>query len=543
MLRKSYRLMQKTKTLIDQTRTEMGTLYARTFDAPLPTEFSCCPPDVFTGDAARGAEMVSYVFGLRPEKLRALFAPATAHLVDARFHGFGWLNDLQSDGTPEARRAAVMCLEAWIAENAMTNAVTWTPDLIAERLLRFTGTYAFYAPLLDPEMTIRLVESYGRQAQKLKHALHDITDALSGIRAAAGLIAAGVALGENAGFTHAGIQSLERHVRVMVLSDGGPHTRTPSDLPALLQLLIDARGRLQAAALPVPAFLAHAIDRVVPALRFFRMGDARLSVFHGGSEGNPVRIEELVRLADSGAGIPHSLPYAGFERLSAADVTLVVDTGSVDAHAPAHLHASLLSFEMSVGVERLIVNCGQHAHDAMWRDLLSATAAHSTLSLEDMDNVIVPRGRMMPRGCGARVTSGRGNDGRGVLLACDHDGYLTRNGFTHARKFYLDMDGVIFKGQDDLSTAIPPITPVGFAARFHLHPDVDAAMTRGGGVLLRLPSGSGWSFECEGGTVSVEDSVYLGATGLPRKTRQIVVAGRIYGAAHTLRWAFTLNNV
>ena len=46
-----------------------------------------------------------------------------------------------------------------------------------------------------------------------------------------------------------------------------------------------------------------------------------------------------------------------------------------------------MSFELSVGRDRLIVNCGASpAAEPVWRDALRATAAHSTLTLADTNS-------------------------------------------------------------------------------------------------------------------------------------------------------------
>ena len=61
----------------------------------------------------------------------------------------------------------------------------------------------------------------------------------------------------------------------------------------------------------------------------------------------------------------------------------------VDAGVPAapgydpHAHAGTLSFEFSHGDERLIVNCGAQNAGGEWRLAQRATAAHSTLAVDD----------------------------------------------------------------------------------------------------------------------------------------------------------------
>ena len=70
---------------------------------------------------------------------------------------------------------------------------------------------------------------------------------------------------------------------------------------------------------------------------------------------------------------------------------------------------------------------------------------------------------------------------------------------------------------------------VGLTIRFHLHPDVDAALDMGGSAIsMALKSGEIWVFRHDGqAKLSLEPSVYLEKTRLkPRPTQQIVLSAR-----------------
>ena len=74
-----------------------------------------------------------------------------------------------------------------------------------------------------------------------------------------------------------------------------------------------------------------------------------------------------------------------------------------------------------------------------------------------------------------------------------------------------------------------------FALRFHLHPDVDAAIDLGGtAVSMALKSGEIWVFRHDGRTkLSLEPSVHLEKGRLqPRPALQIVLSG-LAGADET----------
>jgi uncharacterized heparinase superfamily protein len=80
---------------------------------------------------------------------------------------------------------------------------------------------------------------------------------------------------------------------------------------------------------------------------------------------------------------------------------------------------------------------------------------------------------------------------------------------------------------------------VGFALRFHLHPDVDATLDMGGtAVSIALKSGEIWVFRHTSQAVlSLDASVYLQKGRLkPRAARQIVLSGRATAFDTPLGW-------
>jgi uncharacterized heparinase superfamily protein len=80
---------------------------------------------------------------------------------------------------------------------------------------------------------------------------------------------------------------------------------------------------------------------------------------------------------------------------------------------------------------------------------------------------------------------------------------------------------------------------VHFMIRFHLHPDVDAAIDMGGAaVSLALKSGELWIFRHSGGAdLSLDPSVYLEKGRLkPRPTKQIVLSATLQRTEARIGW-------
>jgi uncharacterized heparinase superfamily protein len=97
----------------------------------------------------------------------------------------------------------------------------------------------------------------------------------------------------------------------------------------------------------------------------------------------------------------------------------------------------------------------------------------------------------------------------------------------HRRRMELSADGRTLRGEDRLERKVGNYE---FAIRFHVHPDVTAAVEPESSldnpaVTLHLPDGQVWRFRANSGAVALDESAYLGWPGSARRTQQIVVTG------------------
>ncbi len=331
------------------------------------------------------------------------------------------------------------------------------------------------------------------------------------------------------------LEALEHEIARQVLGDGGHIERNPERHLDVLRHLVDIRANLRDADAEIPPALQGAIDRMAPMLRFFRHGDGGLCLFNGGNESRDWLIDMVLTHADARGKPLASAPHSGFERMAAHRTLVVMDAGAPPpAGFDIHAHAGTLSFEMSVGKERLVVNCGAYeGPDARWHAASRTTAAHSTVVVDDVNS-----SELLADGLGARprrVTVERREQDGEVWVDAAHDGYLGTFGLTHQRRLYLAASGDDLRGEETL-------TGRGnrkLAVRFHLHPQVKASMTgRGSAVLLRLAGGQGWQFRATGGVTNVQESVYFGAGGEVRRTEQIVISAATQDTAQ-IRWAIS----
>jgi uncharacterized heparinase superfamily protein len=286
-----------------------------------------------------------------------------------------------------------------------------------------------------------------------------------------------------------------------------------------------------------PDHLQIAIENLGAVLHMLSHGDGKLALFNDSNEESA----DLLALALSRIGGERQrdltqLPLTGYQRLQSGKALVLVDCGAPPRHGlDFHAHAGTLSFEMSYGADRMIVNCGAgHPASPEWRQVQRATAAHSTLVVDDINSsMLLDHGGMALSP--TIVTSRREETEGQVWLDTSHNGYDEGFGLVHRRRLFLAGDGSELMGEDML-------TGTGgnaFALRFHLHPAVNASITQNGqAALLKLPGGSGWRMRIQGADIALAESIYMGQRGQVRRSQQLVVLGMIDSDSTVVKWAF-----
>jgi uncharacterized heparinase superfamily protein len=291
---------------------------------------------------------------------------------------------------------------------------------------------------------------------------------------------------------------------------------------------------------------------MMPMLRYFRHGDGHFAHFNGMGPTRPDVIATILAYDDARGAPLSSAPHSGYQRAEAGEMLVLMDTGApppLDVSQEAH--AGCLAFEMSHGLQRIVVNCGlPGTNREAWRQVARATAAHSTVVFNDTSSCRFLEIGSLKRLLGAPIVSGprkiqvAREDRDGVLLRASHDGYADRFKVLHQRALKLAADGSRLDGEDAfVSTAgdmLPQSIPDAFALRFHLHPSVKAnRLTDGHGAMLVLPNREVWNFNAYEDRVELEESVYLSGSDGPRRAVQIVIYGRARKIPR-VPWSFSL---
>ncbi len=452
----------------------------------------------------------------------------------AALHSFRWLVDLRAHGARAGQLMARALIDDWIASHGRWSWPAWRDVVLARRLNAWLGAADFVLADADDSFQPRFLRSAAFQARHLAHLAASEYPTVEALTIAKARLYAAFCL--NVGSCERTLAAVVAQVERQVLADGGHVQRSPALLLAALRDVIDVCTVLAAVEQTVPEALNQAQARMAQALRACRMGDGHLANFNGGQAwGVPVIDAAMARTAGS-APIPDRLPDSGFHRLAAGPVVVIVDTGmppppGLDGHA----HAGLGAFEMSVGSDAVVVNAGSlTGEDVRAACALRRTDAHSTLVVNASDVWPIRADGTIgdrPR----HIAVDRQVEDGAARLELSHDAWQRRFNVIHRRRLRLSAEGDEFGGEDGLSGP----GSAAFRVHFRLHPDVRATVLPDRhSARLRTRNGAGLLFQASGGTLSVEDGVFAGESGRPRRTSQLVIDGSVNGNGTTVKWAF-----
>ncbi|MGH1576841.1 heparinase II/III family protein [Planktotalea sp.] len=477
-------------------------------------------------------------------------------------HGFSWLDDLAAVGDLAAREAAQTWVWDWIDTYGRGKGPGWVPGLTGRRLIRWINHALFLLRGQEAEEAKQFYRSLTQQTKFLARRWHKTEPGLARFEALTGMIYAGLSLSGMEAHVAPAVKALAQACEDQIDVEGGIPTRNPEELLDVFTLITWAAVSLREAGITPSQAHLDAIERIAPTLRTLRHSDGSLARFHGGGRGVDGRLDQSLVNSEVRRTQSEGLSM-GFARLSGGRTSIVVDANAPPKGLASHnAHASTLAFELTSGRRPLIVNCGSgKAFGEEWRRAGRATQSHSVLSIDGYSSARFAASGSKKRKLELLVDTPKHVPAQvsqapdGVRLQAGHDGYDSTHGLTHARTLELTFNGRGLAGEDmlvaledsskkrfDARMDELSLQGVAFSIRFHLHPDVDAALDMGGAaVSMAQKSGELWVFRHDGvAKLSLEPSVFLEKGRLqPRATKQIVLTGRAMDYATRIRWSLS----
>ena len=526
-------------------------LHAFRLKGRFPLKLLAVPDDEIVGDQKRGQALIDGTISFRGEVISCTdfdfkTLKAGSPLADY-MQSFAWLRDLATAApratcVPIAERLTRQWLDVYA--NHVSDA-GWRADLWGRRILFWTA----HAPLIlsSSDLVYRsaVLNALARGARHLERTADRVLPGIPRIAAWSGVVAAGLLIAGGEGRQKLGEAGLARALAAGFTDDGGLVSRAPLQQLEAVMLLTMLSKVYAVRQAELPDAIGVAIARAVPALLGVTLGDGGMSSWQGCGATSAQAVNAVIDASGIRTRPLRQAREWGYQRFAAGATVLVMDAAppSVSRFAQGGC-ASTLAFELSDGPHRLIVNCGGAAlaGGALPPDLtlgLRTTAAHSALILGDSNSTAVLGNGALGLGV-KEIALDRKETDTGSWIEASHDGYARAFGLIHQRTLALSSDGKELAGEDALIPASAKRKPVdtNVAIRFHLAPKTQVSLTAdGAGALLRIDGGALWQFRVRGGTLAIDDSLWVDGNARPHATQQLVVSGQVAGAA-SLSWTF-----
>ncbi len=510
-----------------------------------------------TGDRASGVALRAghfLVHGVKAPIAQMDFASSSVRLTppfQRVVHGFAWMRDL-AGACPRQQAAPVASrvTSRWLDTNPKPGkAAAWEVEHVGNRLL----AWLVHAPLVldDVKLRDRLLEAMAETARWLDRNVGKAQDGIGLITGWTAIVAAGLLLPDGRARRLFGESGLARALGDCIAEDGGVLSRSPLAQMDALALLVELSACYKAVDRDPPEAIATMMELLVPPLLGLLHGEAGLGNWQGAGATPTEKVAALVRASGVRTRPLKDVRQWGYQRATGAKTVLQFD--AAPPPLPRHARtgcASTLAFELSDNGQRLIVNCGGAALAGGMvphriEQGLRATAAHSTLVLDDVNSTAVHIKGQLGSGVNEVEVDRRQlktNQGAATRIEATHDGYGARYGLHHRRILVLRDDGSELRGEDVLVPAGKKGKrgKIGFAIRFHIGQGIDLRLSDDKrGASLGLPDGRLWQFRVAGdagGELGIEESLWVDGQGRPQPIEQLILHGLTSRSGGSFSW-------
>ncbi len=308
-------------------------------------------------------------------------------------------------------------IDHWIEH--CKDGVGWSPHPISLRILSW-GKLLLTPGALDltPDQATRMCASLSQQADALASGLEVRLQANHLLSNIVGVVFAGLLFEGNRADAWLALESNLRHeIAIQVQPDGSHIEGSPMYHCLLLENLLDllnlARAAKARAPEPLLASLTDAVARMLGANRVWThpdgeialLGDAAFHIAH------PPEVLEAyaqsLEIDPVGPVERGALANAGVYRMESGELVLIATASAPSpTYQPGHAHCDALSFELSVGGERVVTDTGVSEYiPGALREISRETASHATLRIDDVEQSEIWSAHRVGGRCRVRVGS------------------------------------------------------------------------------------------------------------------------------------------
>jgi len=425
-----------------------------------------------------------------------------------------YFNDLNAIDSQFRKNWHLEILDDWLENNPPGSAIAWDPYPTSLRLVNCVKWVMAGNKLPDEHLDSLATQTRWLSKRLETHILgnHLLTNAKALIFM--GLFFEG---DEALQWFEKGVKILEIELIEQILSDGGHFELSPMYHRIVLEDLLDLINLFQVffpeSNMEILKQLITSSKRMFNWMDLMSHPDGEVTFFNDSAmaiaapETSLKAYAELLSLKNFEMNRrPHLLmKESGFFRWEEGDAVLIGDVGDVGPdYIPGHGHADTLSFELSIGNSRVLVNSGTSLYEESPERLRQrGTSSHNTLEIDGENSSEIWKSFRVARRAQPFDLKINKKSGKWLELACSHNGYKRLEGNNiHRRSWKLSTGKLVVCDEvfGEFKSAI---------ARYYLHPDILIE-----DQVLVLPDGHNLSFTAYGGNINIVDTKWTPEFGL-----------------------------
>jgi uncharacterized heparinase superfamily protein len=399
-----------------------------------------------------------------------------------------YFDDLSSTTYQEREPIHYSLIDRWIDENPPFLGNGWEPYPLSLRLVNWVKWFS-----KKETVEKKYLNSIAQQASGLSQQLeyHILGNHLFANAKALIFVGAFLKGNEADSFLKLGLKLLDREIDEQFLADGAHFELSPMyheillwDLLELIDLAKTSQHIKLLERLNKWEFVAK---KAIFWLKTMIHPDGEISFFNDAAIGiaaSPDQIFNYAKKLDLECKKPLGLlttnHASGYSRVQNDSYSLLVDHANVGPdYLPGHAHADSLSFEMSVGLQRVFVNSGTSLYGVSKERLRQReSAAHNTVVVEGQSSSEVWSGFRVARRAYTQLLKAEKNSNN-ITLSASHDGYKRlKPRVIHTRTINALINSI----------TITDVLSIKAGAEFnlHVHPDVEIKQLDETSLELRL---------------------------------------------------------
>lgn len=436
-----------------------------------------------------------------------------------------YFEDLLADNAQEKIAFHLDLLDKWISQNPLGHGNGWEPYPISLRLTNILKAWLAGLPL-----TSRHFESLYAQASFLSNELEKHLLGNHYFVNLKALLFAGVMF-ENDRWLTIATKGLLQEIPEQILEDGANFELTPMyhalilvDMLDMFNLCKTYEGKISK---ELTQLIASYIPKMLSFMELMSHNDDGVSFFNDSVDGIAPEKDRIINYSKQlgfsfesmNLQVARAIDFeaSGYMVATHSGNKLLFDAANVGPdYIPGHAHADTLSFEFSIGSERVFVNSGTSQYGLSEKRLIERkTMSHNTVEVDKKDSSQVWGGfRVAKR---ARVFDRSSSvNGDSVIVEAAHNGFKKIfNGPFHHRKIILL--GNSLHVTDSLKGSFNKAV-----ARFYIHPDIDAKLEAN--ILALVGKHFELTSDISNLQVALFDSTWHPSFGLTKKNKCLEVS-------------------